>query len=421
MKIIPYQIAINGSFGCQRPVGAGYYDSVIDQTLITWNGPEMDVYVRNFHHGNNEWGPSKRVVVNGMTGKWDYHNYPCMVKSSDGRPIIFYARHSRELYQLTAPEPHSISGEWTRKTISEDQNCYPAPVVVGDTIYVFYSCNDDNRYPYRTYRYIRSTDNGETWSAPITIIDSEKNDPDKFDEVYAFGSVYEPGQGDTPGRVHLTWSMWGGPKGHASQARGCFYAAFDPLTDRMYSADGEDLGACIHFEKMMEKCLIDIAEPTDDVGHTIYCPVPASDPLTGKPIIAYGYRDQDRQQGEVRVAKWSEGRWSIQIINETTYEFRDMELDPIDGKLRIAFWSQNSICIQQSLDGGATWHLESHTEVPFDHGAYYAPYTNFIKNHKPEVQMLLGQINWKEAFTDYSGKWSVYTVGMNNAVTAPNK
>ncbi|MBP1967544.1 BNR-4 repeat-containing protein [Paenibacillus aceris] len=411
MQIKPYQVAANGSFGCQRPVGAGFYDSVSNQTYVTWNGPEMDVYVRSFHHNEQEWGPSKKAIANGMKDTWDYHNYPCMVKAPDGRPVIFYAKHAEELYLLTAPEPHSLTGEWTRQTISCDQNCYPAPVVVGDTIYVFYSCNNDNRYPYRTYRYIRSTDNGVTWTTPLTIIDSEKRDPDKFDEVYLFGSVYEPGKGDLPGRIHLTWSMWGGPKGHACEGRGCFYAAFDPLSERMYSADGDDLGQCIYFENMMEKCLIDTAEPTYDISHTILCPVSVSDPLTNKPVVAYGYRDKDRTHGEIRVARWKERRWAIQTLFETSYEFRDMELVPTNDKLRIVFWSQNTLCIQQSFDGGATWQPESQTEVPFDNGAYYAPYTNFIENHKPEVQLLLGQVNWQEAFTDYSGKWSVYAVG----------
>jgi hypothetical protein len=63
------------------------------------------------------------------------------------------------------------------------------------------------------------------------------------------------------------------------------------------------------------------------------------------------------------------------------------------------------------MDGSVTWHQELQAEVPFDRVAYYAPHTNFIKNHKPEVQLLLRQINWAEAFTDYSGKWSVYALG----------
>ncbi|KRF43684.1 BNR-4 repeat-containing protein [Paenibacillus sp. Soil787] len=412
MQIKPYQIAVNGSFGCQRPIGAGYFDPNCNQTFVAWNGPEMDVYVRSFHHDDHVWGQSIKVIANGMTGTWDYHNYPGMVQAPDGRPLIFYARHSQELYQLAAPEPHSLSGEWTRKTISDDRNCYPAPVVVGDKIYVFYSCNDDNRYPYRTYRFIRSSDCGATWSEPVTIIDSGKNDSDKFDEVYAFGTVYEPGNGDHQGKVHLTWSMWGGPKGHAREGRGCFFASFDPSNDRMYSADGTDLGTCIDFDHMMGKCLIETAEPADDFSHTILCPVTAVDPLTGAPVVAYGYRDHNRPKGVVHAARWSGGQWSIQTIDDTTCEFRDMELNPSDGRLRIALLSGNMLVVRQSCDGGITWLHEGNTEIPFDNGAYYAPYTNFIKNHKPEVQLLLGQINWGEAFSDYSGKWSIYTVGL---------
>jgi hypothetical protein len=99
----------------------------------------------------------------------------------------------------TAPAPRSITGTWTARTISTDRNTYPEPVVTGNTIHLFYSHNTDLSHPYRTYKMIKSTDSGRTWSAPRTIIDSGRT-ADRYAEVYAFGVTQRNG------RVYLTCS-----------------------------------------------------------------------------------------------------------------------------------------------------------------------------------------------------------------------
>ncbi|RAV03026.1 BNR-4 repeat-containing protein [Paenibacillus sp. YN15] len=407
--MIPYKIAQNGSFGCQRPVGAGYYDAEANKTFVVWNGPEMDIYVRAYCHSACCWERKIRVVSNSMTGRWDYHNYPAMIQSPDGRPRIYYAKHAHELYQLSAPHPHSLEGEWTRSTISQNRNCYPAPVTAGDDMLLFYSCNDDNRYPYRTYRFIRSGDNGTSWSEPVTIIDSGRSDPEKFDEVYMFGTEYEPANSEHQGRIHLAWSMWGGPQGHASQGKGCFYASLNLSEGHLYSADGADLGGCLQYDDMMTRGLIETAVPGEGWSHTVMCPVAVYDPIAKMPVVAYGYRDQAAPEGKVRAAVWSEGAWSVQTIDDTTFEFRDLEYDAASGTLRLIYLSGTRLVVCRR--GEKEWIREETVEIPFENGAEYAPYVNFIHDHRPEVHAILGQINWEEAFTDYTGKWSILAVG----------
>ncbi|MHC4403334.1 MAG: hypothetical protein ACYTG0_27060, partial [Planctomycetota bacterium] len=43
------------------------------------------------------------------------------------------------------------------------------------------------------YRMVKSTDNGKTWSEPITLIDSGHKQKEKYDEVYAHGFSVEKG------------------------------------------------------------------------------------------------------------------------------------------------------------------------------------------------------------------------------------
>lgn len=401
-----------GSFGCQRPVGSGFYDRKVSKTFVTWNGPEMDIYVKHYNHTTKQWGASIQVFKNHMTGRWDYHNYPAMIQAPNGKALIFYAYHTTKLYLLEAPEKSTIEGTWLRKSVSEDRNCYPAPVVVGNTIYVFYSRNTEASYPYRTYCYIKSTDSGESWSDPQVIIDSEKKDPYKYDEVYAFGTKYVQKKTGKTDKIMITWSMWGGPYGHARQGKGCYFAYFCTTCEHMYSADDTDLGITIYYEDMINKCFIETATPTDEVTHVVECPIATYGKLTGLPVVAYGYRNpQMNIHGITRIAKWVGSTWEISTLDNETYDVKDIENDPEDGGIRLAYNKGNYLIIKKTFDDGKIWFTEYMTKIPYNGGSNFAPYTNFINQHKGEVQLLMGQINSEEACTDYTGKWAILAIG----------
>lgn len=151
-----------------------------------------------------------------MYGRWDYHNYANLVKTPDGEKTIFFARHTKEMFMLKSPN-------WEKVIISKDFTCYPSPVVVGDDIYVFYSRHDNmangnmvngiKMYPYRSLRYIKSSDSGKTWSKAIKMMDSAKQSPREIDEVYLCGCNYYEKNSLHPNRIQLDWTMWGGVNG----------------------------------------------------------------------------------------------------------------------------------------------------------------------------------------------------------------
>lgn len=156
--------AVNGTFGCRRSFGHGVYNAAANKTVICWNGEKMSIYVREFDHDTLTWSDPFKVHDPNYTGRWDYHNYPCITLAPDGRYLIFYFKHSSDAYMVKSPGPNTIAGTWSDQKLSEDKCAYPMPVVVDDTIYLFYSSTVAHWH--RPYRMIKSVDSGETWSDP---------------------------------------------------------------------------------------------------------------------------------------------------------------------------------------------------------------------------------------------------------------
>ena len=406
------EIAKNGSFGCRRPVGSSYFDKGVNKTFLVWSGPEMDVHVNVYNHSTKMFEEENKVYKNGMSGRWDYHNYPSMIKAPNGKTLIFYTTHTKGMYQLTAPNAHSISGEWSRKTISVDKNCYPAPVVVGDYIYVFYSKNDEPTYPYRTLCYIKSKDNGESWSDPKVIIDSLKQDPLRVDEVYLCGSKYAPEMGKYPERIQLSWSMWGGHNGHASASNSAYFAYFSVEDDKMYSSAGDIIGEVINYKDMVEKCKIEKIDFNEEITKTIASVVSSYRSSNGEPVVVYGSRNPHiDEKAEIKCAQWTGESWDIQTIENESFGIKDIYKDPVDGNIRIVYCKGCYVIISKLVEGEKHWEVESATKIPFQNKAESIPYVNFVDDNDQELQIILGQIEFPEIKEWYTGIWPVLALG----------
>ena len=174
-------VAGNATYQVRKESGASAYDASNNTTYITYNGPDMDIYVRAYDNGTSTWGPLKlaRAWTHYAGGvQWAYHNYSVMVLGPDGKLHIFQADHGRALYEVVAPAAHSVAGTWTERRISSDDNAYPSVNLVGNSIYLVY-VRDYSSTPdtYRTLRFIRNDWNGSAWSgwsAPRTIVDTRR-------------------------------------------------------------------------------------------------------------------------------------------------------------------------------------------------------------------------------------------------------
>lgn len=397
------KIAGNETYGCRRTFGGGLYDSTANKTWVCWSGPQMDIYVREYNHATNSWGTAVKVADVNTSGSNSYHNYPVMEILPDGKLAIFYAIHSNNLHMVKAPNVRSISGTWTNTVISNNANCYPMPIVNGSEIYVFYSRSDDLSWPYRSYRYIKSTDNGSTWTSPVTVIDSGET-ADKFNEVYAFGIC------KNSTKLHITWTMAGGPGGHNDKSRNLYHAYFNTTDSKMYNAANTDLGTCIDNAEL-SSCIAYSAEPSSSYKK----PIQYSQPLVqddSKIVIGFQHTDSSTGQTNQKFVKYSSGSWTAYTVATNTERFLDITKVGSDD-FRFAYMSANkyTLYIEKTVDGGATWTSDLSLGVPYDNNADTINSGNFITNGQSNIQMICTTYDYETRDTDYSGVWPVFTIG----------
>ncbi|MEK2494538.1 BNR-4 repeat-containing protein [Kitasatospora purpeofusca] len=397
-------LSTDATFQCRRSFGGGLYDKDSNRTYITYNGPQMDVYVRAYNHATQQWETPVLVKDQNQTGKYDYHNYSTLVMLPNGRLAVFFNKHSVASYMATAPTEHSADGTWTTKQISGDWNDYPMPVVVGDKLYFFYSRNDDVNYPYRSYKVMSSGDNGATWSAASTIIDTGRT-ADKFNEVYAFGTAV------INGKVYISYTLWGGPKGHAKQGKDLYVSVYDPVTGRMSNAAGQDAGNTVNNADLPAH-LVKATTPADsgdfyDTHPVQYSQVWATD--SGTVYIGFG----EAQNGR-RNVRWgrlnANNAWEFGTVKSDTAQFFDM-VKTGTGDFEFLFANEDFTTLSSvALRNGTT--LAPVFDLPVNKAGTDADridHAVYIENRK-SISVMGTMVNYANQTDDYSGKWPVFTV-----------
>ncbi len=403
------RIASDATYGCRRPHGYGVYDPVADKTFVCWNGPGMSVMGRSYDHATGSWSPEKEICKLDYYGTWDYHNYPNMVLAPDGHLLITWADHTENLQLARSPEPHSMEGEWSHEVIDEGLNCYPMMIVAGERVYIFFSIAADKKWPQRSFGYIYSDDSGKVWTNQQLGIDSQKLDPDRIDEVYAFHYAVSPATDEQPERISLVWVMRGGPNGHNIGSRNAYYAVFLPESGTWQSVDGTDLGRMIDLEEMEAHCAFLDTGPQPD--HQQVTRILTSWYADGTPFVFY-----DTPQGCWQ-ATWRDGQW--QHENMWNLNGKDLELMP-DGSHRmlLAPPGQKSVLIYEQAAKGEAWVKTFESEIPYDNGADRTWSMGFLDHSRPEVDVLMSQLKRGEEKKDYTGSWPVWTMSSQAETTA---
>tara|TARA_R100000027_G_scaffold61790_2_gene53422 strand:- start:2297 stop:3616 length:1320 start_codon:yes stop_codon:yes gene_type:complete len=394
------RVASNATYGCRRPHGYGFYDSQVDSTFVCWNGPGMTILGRSFDHESGVWSEDTVIKPLAFYGKWDYHNYPNMAAAPDGHILVAWADHCESLQVSRSEFPSDLSGDWTEMTVSTSRPAYPMLFSSGEKMYLFYSVDEERSWPYRSFGYVVSEDNGQTWSEHRRGIDTEKKDPDHIDEIYAyhFFVVDEPGEE----RVQFSWVMRGGPNGHNRGSRNGYFASFIPSTGTWQGADGIDLGEWIDFDEMLDHCLVADTGPILK-GYGIDKIVSATLP-DSSPIVVYNLG------GSAHQAEWDGEAWqSSKISDLNAKSIRELS----DGTLRllVAPPSQPSIEVLERTPGGGHWTPVFSAPVPYDNGATSTWSMSFIENARLDLEILMSQIERGQEKVDYSGSWPVWAVG----------
>jgi hypothetical protein len=388
-------------YGCLRTNGAALYDATVGKTFVTYSGTNHDIYIKAFDHATTTWSAAVRVAALNLTHDNAYHDYPVLKQLDDGRLAVFRAAHTVSAHMYTAPTPHSISGTWTARQISNDRNGYLEPVLVAGTIYLFYSQNTEIGYPYRTYRLITSTDSGRTWSAPRTVIDSGRT-ADKYAEVYAFGVT----QRDS--RVYLTWSMHGGPKGHNGGGKNIYVAYYETADSTLRTVAGTNLGASITGGELSQTSVV-TTNPTDlPAGKDL----PEENPVAWRMVdgsVVLGYGVGTSTSRKIVLARYAGGGWTSTTIDSTTSLFKDIVASGDSVEIVYATADQKRLISKRwtPVTGAVTTPFD--VAIPYSNGADTLFYADFVENRNG-ISVIASTINHASRKSNHTGKWPVFAI-----------
>jgi hypothetical protein len=392
-------VTTSSVYGCLRTNGAGVYDATVNKTFVTYSGTNHDIYVKAFDHTVRTWSAAVKVATLNLTHDNAYHDYPILTQLGDGRLAIFRATHTSSMQFYTAPAPRSITGSWSGRTISTDRNTYPEPVVVGNTIHLFYSHNTDLSYPYRTFKMIKSTDNGATWSAPRLIIDSGRTS-DKYSEVYAFGVTQRDG------RVYLTWSMHGGPKGHNGGGKNIYVAYLDTATGNLFTAGGTSLATVID-PADLDRARVVTTNPLDlPAGKELPEENPVTVPLNDGSLVL-GYGVHTKTSAKIVLSRFAGGAWTSTTVDTSTSLFKDLVATGTSVDFSYATADKKRLLVKSWTPGGASMSKHDVT-VPYSAGADTTFYANFVENRPSDL--VAGTIDYETRKTNHTGRWPVFSI-----------
>lgn len=387
-------------YGCLRTNGAGVYDATVKKTFVTYSSTKHDIHIKAYDHATGTWSAAVRVAALNLTHNNAYHDYPVLTQLADGTLAVFQATHGKNMHFYTSPTPRSINGTWTSRVISSDKTTYPEPIVTGNTIHVFYSQNTDLSHPYRTYRFIKSTDSGRTWSAPKTVIDSGRSS-DRYSEVYAFGVT------EDKGRIYLTWSMHGGPKGHNGGGKNIYAGYLDSAAGAMNTVGGQSLGASVDAAEL-DRTRVVTTNPTDlPAGKAL----PEENPVTvrlpdGSVVLGYGVHTKN--SAKIVLAHFANGAWTSTTVDSETSLFKDIAVVGNGVQIVYATADKKRLVSKLWTPGGAAstkWNLA----VPYASGADTTFYADFVDNRN-EISVIASTINYATRKEVHTAKWPIFAI-----------
>jgi len=369
----------------RRPISIGFYDSTANKTFVCWMGSYSDAIVKEFNHLTQTWSDDKIV---GNSPFANSHNYPSLIQAPNGKLVIFYGCQNSVMRITSSPGPNSISGQWNDRDLVEAQGAtYPVPVVTEDSIiYCFYRVTMNRIYPdslypvdYRPLCYIKSDDNGESWSQPVRFVDHYPR-VDNLCEIYGGKISYQAENDSVSERIHISWSISGGGPGnhqHNFYRRHVYYTYLDPVNEHLYNINGNDLGRDIDDTEAEAFCkVVDTGTPPagEQVGHQVS--VHYLD--DGNPIIIY--------QHEGFKCAYRDGNiWDVSTIYYLSNEPRDIEKTG-PREFRTYRTAGQSLYIFKTSDGGMNWHLEDKITIQSELKRCYV-----INNYHNDVKYLLNE------------------------------
>jgi hypothetical protein len=167
------------------------------------------------------------------------------------------------------PASSTLRAEYPKPFVSRNGDMYFFSRMIPYSSHELSVTHDGQAYraALRPQVYLKSTDNGMTWSAAKFGI-MRTNETDYLTEPYLTQVVAEPPRDGVEERIHFTWTLaagiclWNDGDGslrynyHNAHANNIYHAYFVPAEDKFFSMDGTDLGEAILDEEMDNHCLV---------------------------------------------------------------------------------------------------------------------------------------------------------------------
>lgn len=308
-------------------------DEALGKTFMTWLGKEGHIFAREFDHAEGVWypalGDAPKVIREFTRDPPDRHNYASIVVAPDGHLVVFQTDHLREsdgyaIMVYKSPRKGTIRGVWSSEELWDgfNQPSYPTVVRAGDSIYLFIRRRVESVH--RVWQFSKSTDSGETWSEPRTIIDTEELEdgvagyqPEGFDEVYAVGRKYYDAANH---RIPVSWHL-AGDGAHNKFNKNMYVAYLDTRDDQMYSPNGTPLGDFVDLEEMNHpetQCLVE-ETPSQRGKYTaglVDFVHQVSFDDDGNFLVAYNFMDEPKDRQRLRYGEWTGTSWKVGSIEE---------------------------------------------------------------------------------------------------------
>lgn len=272
--ITPY-FAQNG-FGegvavVQHPAGE-HVDGI---TYVSYQGPNEDPHVAAYNHLTDDWsGPFKAgtsILGKDPTKKIDSHGKPTMIIDDAGFIHIFYGGHggvkalhgdnalggyhSGENRHAVSQKPYDITAWRDLNNVTPFGTYNQAVKMDNGDIYLFYRHGAHRS----DWVYQKSSDNGLTFSVPVSFLKSKRRDDDiGHDSWYASVSK---GVGDDiviGFDYHYCWDR-DAPRnsrgGHSTERKNLYFVTFDTKDDSWTNIKEESLSLPITKEVADQKAL----------------------------------------------------------------------------------------------------------------------------------------------------------------------
>ena len=368
-----------------------HYVGTHNRTYAVYMDSGYDPKILYFDHATESWSSPVKVATSPID---DSHAAPALLIDQNGYLHVFYGCHNTAVKHAKSDNVEDISAWTVQANVAADASYPSVRLASNGDIYLFYRKAISSSH--RVECFVKSTDNGGSWSAPATVVDFGDN-------YWIYHAQMVLGSDDS---IHLTWSY----RSYAPLIRyNVYYAYSTDGGSTWYAKDGTDLGATISKAEADANCLVydstgDPAVAADGeyiTGHAHDLRLDASN----EPFIAFVH-GKAGSEWQIGFAKWNAGTVSWDTFNITTsaIPYGRAILDYVSSTDVKAYCLVDSVAgrsieLWESGDNGETW---SKTSTLTD--LLYASNATLVNNYLSDLVVLWAQ---REA----AGNTDIYAYG----------